>query len=141
MVTGCQENKSCSEVLNFRERLDDRIFVYIYLTDRARDRQQSKGASNPAPVSKPDPQTNWPTDKERETLACMQVQRHTEAHTAKDTHAHTLTRVRAHTHVRWKTHIHTHTRTHDTDTHSGERERETHTHTHTHTHRGREGGR
>ena len=25
VVTGCQENKSCSKVLNFRERLDDRI--------------------------------------------------------------------------------------------------------------------
>ena len=25
VVTGCQENKSCSEVLNFLERLDDRI--------------------------------------------------------------------------------------------------------------------
>ena len=24
-VTGCQENKSCSKVLNFLERLDDRI--------------------------------------------------------------------------------------------------------------------
>ena len=25
VVTGCQENKSCSEVLNFLDRLDDRI--------------------------------------------------------------------------------------------------------------------
>ena len=25
VVTGCQENKSCSKVLNFLERLDDRI--------------------------------------------------------------------------------------------------------------------
>ena len=42
MVTGCQENKSCSKVLNFLERLDDRIrcthketvaVVVIRLTD------------------------------------------------------------------------------------------------------------
>ena len=25
VMTGCQENKSCSKVLNFLERLDDRI--------------------------------------------------------------------------------------------------------------------
>ena len=25
MVVGCQENESCSKVLNFLERLDDRI--------------------------------------------------------------------------------------------------------------------
>ena len=25
MVAGCQENESCSKVLNFLERLDDRI--------------------------------------------------------------------------------------------------------------------
>ena len=25
VVTGCQQNKSCSKVLNFLERLDDRI--------------------------------------------------------------------------------------------------------------------
>ena len=25
VVTGCQENESCSKVLNFLERLDDRI--------------------------------------------------------------------------------------------------------------------
>ena len=26
VVTGCQENESCSKVLNFFERLDDRIW-------------------------------------------------------------------------------------------------------------------
>ena len=42
VVTGCQENESCSKVLNFLERLDDRIrcthketvaVVVIRLTD------------------------------------------------------------------------------------------------------------
>ena len=28
VVTGCQENKSCSKVLNFLERLDDRITTH-----------------------------------------------------------------------------------------------------------------
>ena len=30
VMTGCQENKSCSKVLNFLERLDDRIAGRVY---------------------------------------------------------------------------------------------------------------
>ena len=56
------------------------IFVYNYLTDRPRERQQSKGASDSAPVRKPDPQTNWPTDRERNTRVHAGTKAYTGAH-------------------------------------------------------------